>query len=1128
MTESFEDIYKSALDTLNERQRAAVECIDGPLLVIAGPGTGKTQLLSTRAAHILHERAVGPKNILCLTYTDAGARAMSDRLIRIIGQDAYEIEVATFHSFAQHLSTRYPEFFSRSATATLISDLRKNEIIDGLLNRLSINSAGKSGKFEGVNSGLRDALSFIDDFQKSGLSADKFRDIAKQTISYIEIAEKNPVIKDYAINGLNGERNNEKKIAIFDGFTAAINQVYETLPKELKASLVKTPGIYTPYATYFTNLVNNFDIYADPKSETGVNEKGNAVGVASFRTSQFNKDAPLGHFFKDYKKAIKSLDMIDVYEQYVDIIQDEDLYSFDDIINDAIAAIENNAELQTELAMRYEYIQVDEFQDTNGSQMRLLQLVAGKDNPNVMAVGDDDQAIMRFQGATIECIEQFKAQWNPKEVFLNINYRSAPNIIDLGQTVAKQIEGRLDGSTEFKNIVALEGKPDLQTGFAEEIYPSEDVQYFNVVKKIQDILSSQQYLDGIQSGRIKMDSAIGVIAPKHACLQGIIPYLDAANISYSYKIKCNVFKIESMQTLLATMRFAAQLAGGHKSAAVACLPQIIAAPENGISHEDMVDFAIFARANYGGDWYEALKNTENKQLLQLEDKLSTWAALANSGPVRQLILDMAQNSINFYNARQEDVWNLIELNSGIRALLRFIEQDVLSLAKARALRLSDVVERIDKMTAYGLSVDTVIEVGDNSAVHLNTIHGSKGLEYEWVFLIDAEDSKWHFDRASNQCATPNVYMSLSKDEDDHRRALFVAITRAKNYLMLTRGTGQQIRELAGCIETKPIDIPEDALSGIIQTSWLDGYALDEPRFVNRLIANIKTDHLSVSKLNKFVTYAGNEDNFAEFLVNGMLRIPSAPFINAEFGTLMHSYLNMYVKNVICSYAEVSSPEQIKDCILKKIELLDFPEDEVSASKEKFEDIIKNFVPNFEPFKRAANGKTRLLTEVSINAVSKDGVPLFGFLDLIEIDDANKCIYIHDFKTGKYNKDKQINYDRQLLFYKYLVEQSGDYEGYSVCDCTDYYIEHVDNPNSNELDSYRLEVDNMEYELEHLERLITAAWKRIQSGNFDNSKFVDSEQMKEAKTSCFNKGGGYKPGGRAQLQRLYEDWLIAAS
>lgn len=124
------------------------------------------------------------------------------------------------------------------------------------------------------------------------------------------------------------------------------------------------------------------------------------------------------------------------------------------MIGDFVNAVEHNDVLRQVLQDTYTYIQVDEFQDTNGAQMRIIELLCdGVDVPNIMAVGDDDQAIMRFQGATIECANQFAAEFSPRSIVLKTNYRSTPAIVEFGQAIARQIEYRLDASSN-KSIEA--------------------------------------------------------------------------------------------------------------------------------------------------------------------------------------------------------------------------------------------------------------------------------------------------------------------------------------------------------------------------------------------------------------------------------------------------------------------------------------------------------------------------------------------------------------------------------------------------------------------------------------------------------------------------------------------------
>src|ERR1035437_10388980 len=107
--------FKKRYATLNKAQREAVDAIDGPVMVIAGPGTGKTELLSVRTANILQKTDTLPENILCLTFTDSGANAMRERLTEIMGKDAYKVAIHTFHSFGSEIINQYGEYFYQGA-----------------------------------------------------------------------------------------------------------------------------------------------------------------------------------------------------------------------------------------------------------------------------------------------------------------------------------------------------------------------------------------------------------------------------------------------------------------------------------------------------------------------------------------------------------------------------------------------------------------------------------------------------------------------------------------------------------------------------------------------------------------------------------------------------------------------------------------------------------------------------------------------------------------------------------------------------------------------------------------------------------------------------------------------------
>src|SRR5690554_6033754 len=127
MGNEFDAAY--TLVSKNEEQKKAVDTTEGPLLVIAGPGTGKTQILSVRVGKILQNNpTILPSNILCLTFTETGAANMRERLTRFIGQDAYSVNISTYHAFGSELIRRYPEYFTETRLQNPIDELGKHQI----------------------------------------------------------------------------------------------------------------------------------------------------------------------------------------------------------------------------------------------------------------------------------------------------------------------------------------------------------------------------------------------------------------------------------------------------------------------------------------------------------------------------------------------------------------------------------------------------------------------------------------------------------------------------------------------------------------------------------------------------------------------------------------------------------------------------------------------------------------------------------------------------------------------------------------------------------------------------------------------------------------------------------------
>lgn len=1082
---------QEAMDRLNPEQLQAVEHLDGPLLVIAGPGTGKTQLLSLRAANILAKRDVSPSNILCLTYTEAGAEAMRKRLVELVGRDAYGIQVCTFHGFANAARTLYPDAFSRAASDKLVTGLHQIEIMDGLLQRRSFRQP-LSGVYQGVARYTREMLAFVSKVKRSGVSYEQLAAIAQQNLQAADWLEQNSPLCDLAAQ--------RAGVAVAERFEEEVSRAYFEAPLEVKRVIVTTPGMYVPFVEQLYETVMRTEL---------VNEEGKTSGFRKVRDEFFGGTNKDGRFFKVRKQSEKLAAACEVARQYQAVLDEQGLYDYDDMISDFVHAVEENPSLRQTLQDRYAYIQVDEFQDTNGAQMRIVELLCeGLEQPNVMAVGDDDQAIMRFQGATIECINQFTERYKPCNVVLRTNYRSTPAIVDLGQKVACQVERRL-GASEGKQIVAHRAQGDQLT-FSETVYETQAEEYRAIARSIRERMDS-----GYAESCGDADQAIAVIAPKHATLRALIPYLVAEDVPFSYKQTQDVLTAECTQAVLAGIRCVAALSQGREQLCDGYLPQVVAAPEFGGCHESSVAFALWARREHHGRWLRAMGESSNARIKGLHDDLMRWAAKAPCASVRELLFEIAAKPLSYYRRLNKvDPLASAEFNAGMRALLRFAEGELDVAGRCgTALRLADVVDRLDAAERYKVAIDASLSLGKPGAVRLTSAHSSKGLEFECVYLADADDGTWHKGAASGGLYPDNLLIGDAKDEDDARRLLFVALTRARRHLLLFRAGGQTLQELVGEVSTDNVSPEPECLDAAIECDWRASYKLDTPQLAALLSAEEDVCWLTASKLNAFVTYEAGCVNSATFPEREVVRLPSKPNITTEFGTEVHAMLED-VSNMALGAAR-RSLDKVVAAHRANIAHLDFPAGEVSQYLERFDAICKTFVPWLMEHVAGC----RCVAEARLHAATAAGSPIYGIQDLLLVDDEAKTVRIIDYKTGL-KHEVPTKYERQLKFYKLLVESSAEFEGYTVEAMGDYYVEP--DKKTGELSKPFMATATAE-EVRELERLTDAVWARVCEGAWDTSAFEQSqlfEQAREQQEGCRN-----KKEKAAVMQQAYEQWLV---
>ena len=431
-TTDFESIFSDRYKKLNKAQRKAVDTVDGPLLVVVGPGSGKTEILSMRVAQILRTTQAFPSNILCLTFTDSAAQNMRERLARLIGDRAYQVSIHTFHNFCVDIIRKYGEFFYHSATFTPADPVTQIDLLERIFNKMDHDNPLKAYHPEMGYSFLKSAQSAIGHVKKSGLRPIELKAIVADNEVVFDQIESIfvPVISSRIGKGTLDELR--AALALFSK--------KQTL-REHNEEVKKLFSIFHPLEESFALSVA--EVIAKCEA-SGKNES-----LSEWKKKWFPKDDAGNHVFRDRLQLKKIYSFINVYQDYQSELYRRGYFDFDDMILDVISALGNEPRLMFELQEQFQYLLVDEFQDTNNAQMRILSLLTSaaqhEGKPNIMVVGDDDQAIYKFQGAELSNILDFRHRFTDVElVTMTENYRSTQDILNLSMSIIRKGEKRLE------------------------------------------------------------------------------------------------------------------------------------------------------------------------------------------------------------------------------------------------------------------------------------------------------------------------------------------------------------------------------------------------------------------------------------------------------------------------------------------------------------------------------------------------------------------------------------------------------------------------------------------------------------------------------------------------------------
>ena len=294
--------FSTRYQALNAQQKQAVDAIDGPVMVIAGPGTGKTELLSMRAANILKKTDTLPESILCLTFTDSGAAAMRERLTKIIGKDAYKVAIHTFHSFGSEVINQHGEYFYQGAHFRPADDLATHEILTANFNELDHDSLIAS-KMNGEFTYLRDAMTSISDLKRSGLTSDELLNVIEANSELLDTVE--PDLALIFSNRVNA---------------STADQLRPLVEKSNSLPEPNLPAGITPLAQSFSLSLSHALEDADEQSST--------KPVTAWKNKWLTKDTNGKIVFKDRSRHDKLRAISFVYFKYLSRMQEAELFDY--------------------------------------------------------------------------------------------------------------------------------------------------------------------------------------------------------------------------------------------------------------------------------------------------------------------------------------------------------------------------------------------------------------------------------------------------------------------------------------------------------------------------------------------------------------------------------------------------------------------------------------------------------------------------------------------------------------------------------------------------------------------------------------------------------------------------------
>ena len=720
---------EAILEGLNDEQREAVLHGDGPLLIVAGAGTGKTTVLTRRIAHLITTKKARPEEILALTFTEKAAREMSERVDQLVPYGYAESVVATFHAFGDRM-------------------LREHAFAAGLPADFRVLSRADEIVF------LRERL--------FDLPLRRFRPLGDPGRHLSTLVEFTSRAKD----------------------------------EDIAADDLRRHGLA---------MIENADKVADQEEASAARERGHDLVEAA-------------GFFEAQRKALTSASLVD----------------FGDQIHRLLTLLRSRADVALALRRRFRYILVDEFQDTNHSQLELLTLLAGEGAPNVTVVGDDDQAIYRWRGAAPANLVHFLELYpTASKVVLTKNYRSTQGILDAAH--------RLIG---YNNPHRLE----VMTGIDKRLVASRgdghhvEHRHESTVSAEADFVASSIARLRLEQGLALDDIAILVRSNRDAD-----PFLRALNvlgIPHRFSGGAGLFERPEVRTLVAFLR-------------------LLAAPDDSVSAWALASSEIYEFDAVELSRISRYASRKTRPLLDVLREIDgnddlTSVSGATREAAKRLVLDVKRGVSSMAERKTGETLYEFVKESGYLARLARVssakdERRLGNVARFfEVVRSFSVLAEHDTVPAFVARFDLLrdagedpqaMEVDEGDAVHVLTVHKAKGLEFKAVFVAACVDQKFPLRDRGEPLPLPTELMKSQTALGhahlmEERRLFYVAMTRAKDRLVLTSADdyGQGATRKPSRFVIEALDLPSPAkrrarpspLETIASAAPVESVVLEEP------------------------------------------------------------------------------------------------------------------------------------------------------------------------------------------------------------------------------------------------------------------------------------------------------------